>query len=331
MIGMIYIIAGVLLSNINSAMTLLLSMLLHIYGHFVVYDSNNDSINTENIVNYIRENSYFISRHIVIDGKKEPEGLCFSWANSYICYITNTMSKDNYQSSNVMSVWYLSSIEPEVKKQYALGNTDNADGKNIDLYLSNRSNNVGFHKISYSLMYEAYQWQQDVIDNILKTYKDHDFNICRVLISGKPGLGKSMIAKLIARQLKSACCFELNLLEPGTRLLNLYRKTSPTRECPLIVQIDEFDVLIDNIHNQTNIRTCAWHSNQVLDKPSYNTFMSEYVTCLPNVIYICTSNMDIDKFNAIDPSYTSSNRFDIKHQLATTQQLADSQSKAKLA
>ena len=49
----------------------------------------------------------------------------------------------------------------------------------------------------------------------------------------------------------------------------------------------------------------------VYDKQSYNTFVSEYLICLPYVIYLFTMNSSPDEINKMDASFIRTNRIDL--------------------
>ena len=53
----------------------------------------------------------------------------------------------------------------------------------------------------------------------------------------------------------------------------------------------------------------------VYNKSSYNSFMSEYVTYLPNIIWLFTSNKPVSYFEDLDKSYINNNRIDYKKEL----------------
>ena len=49
----------------------------------------------------------------------------------------------------------------------------------------------------------------------------------------------------------------------------------------------------------------------VYDKQSYNSFLSEYLICLPYVIYLFTMNSTPEEINKLDTSYIRENRIDV--------------------
>ena len=51
---------------------------------------------------------------------------------------------------------------------------------------------------------------------------------------------------------------DIDLFAPGNTVLKLYDEIRPTEETPLIIQIDEFDKLIDNIHHEKKPKKVEW-------------------------------------------------------------------------
>ena len=116
---------------------------------------------------------------------------------------------------------------------------------------------------------------------------------------------------MLADKYKSAYCFDLKLDSPGTQLLKLWETFKPEKDKPLIVQIDEFDILLKNIHDQKIKHEHDWLKTMVYDKQSYNTFISEYLICLPYVIYLFTMNSSPTDINKMDSSFIRTNRIDL--------------------
>ena len=143
-------------------------------------------------------------------------------------------------------------------------------------------------------------FQDIVINDIIKHYNKSKFNICRALVCGDSNVGKSTIGKLLAGKLGGSLCFDVDLFSPGNCTLKLYEDVKPTNDNPLIIQIDEFDNLIDNIHKQKEPKKVEWLKNTIYNKATYNSFMSEYVTYLPNVIWLFTTNKKKEYFSKLE-------------------------------
>ena len=106
------------------------------------------------------------------------------------------------------------------------------------------------------------------------------------------------------------------MLDPGTPILSLWRTVMPSKEKPLIIQIDEFDIIINKIHHTSKNhdkehKPHQWLRTMIADKQSYNTFLSEYLICLPHVIYLFTMNSNPSEIMELDKSYIRQNRIDL--------------------
>jgi deoxyadenosine/deoxycytidine kinase len=137
------------------------------------------------------------------------------------------------------------------------------------------------------------------------------------MISGKQGIGKSTMGILLANKLKGSLCKTYSPIEPGNKLESLYNKVDPTFNNPLIILLDEFDILIDAFHNNNIIL----HKNipiEVHNKITWNSLFDDIKLKLyPNIIVLLTSNLskeDIEK-KYKDKSYIREGRINMYHSL----------------
>lgn len=324
-------ITGFILNNLYLILTTTAVLLFRNYPIYN-FDSASDPINTEDLLKKIREDNSFIKGYTFKEGTKKPEGLFYNFSKKYIGYIKNYQTSNNF-STKVQSYITFYGVLPITVK--CLNNEDNSldensdsdsdsdnDSKNnekttiktktIKLYLVNSYYDGEFRDLYLPFNFKPYNYQKTIIDKIDNIYQHHPFNICRALIWGEPGGGKSFIGKLLAQKYSSAYCFGIKLLNPGTPILDLWQTVLPSKEKPLIIQIDEFDIIINTIHNNLEKnKPHQWLRTMITDKQSYNTFLSEYLICLPHVIYLFTMNSDPKIINALDTSYIRKNRIDL--------------------
>lgn len=305
-------ICNYLVGNLNTILGILFSLGLYRYTQIHYFNSEVDNVNTEKLMKYMKDDMTFMQYTFTFDGEQEPYGYCFSRKKRYIAYINQTSSSKRGKSK-FTSIIYIGKLPSTIKKKEK---KEIKEDESIEIYLARAYYNESPQEIK--LPFKGFEPKDDqlAIMNMIKDrYDESKFNICRALIYGKPGTGKSFIGKLLAKELDSKLCFDLRLDEPGNPLMILWRTASPTKENPLIVQIDEFDVLIKKMHNEEIKNDHKWFRRMIYDKQSFNTFMSEYLPCLPNTIYLFTMNSKLEEIKSLDPSYVRDYRVDLVTEL----------------
>jgi len=291
-------------------------LFLIVFNHFIsnyLFSSLDDEVYTKKLLNYVKENSLFIQSKIIFDNKLYPSGIFFSIRKLYFGYIENTNTEINNRSRRDIKIYFYGKLPFKiVNKTIIINNDDNYDISNskIKLYLSEGYSDPCFKQVDVYYKEKPRVFQDIVINDIINQYNKSKFNICRALVCGNSNVGKSTIGKLLAGKLGGSLCFDIDLFSPGNSALKLYEDVKPTSDNPLIIQIDEFDNLIENIHKQKEPKKVEWLKNTIYNKATYNSFMSEYVTYLPNVIWIFTTNKHKEYFSKLDESYINSNRMD---------------------
>jgi hypothetical protein len=314
------LITGVFLKHIYVILT---TLFVFSFKHLPIniFDSSSDNINTEDLLKNIKQSNAFISGYTFKEGVKRPEGIFYNWSKKYLGYIENYQTNTSYTSKIQSKIWIVGKLPINIKSLNSddSNNTDSKQDDNkiakIKIYLGCGYYDGNFKDILLPFNFDPFENQKLIIKKIHDTYDKNPFNICRTLIWGKPGGGKSFIGKLLAKKYNSAYSFDVKLLDPGTPILNLWKTVMPTKESPLIIQIDEFDIIIKKIHkiseNLESEKSHQWLRTIVGDKQSYNTFLSEYLICLPYVIYLFTMNSSPNQINSLDKSYIRKNRIDL--------------------
>ena len=151
--------------------------------------------------------------------------------------------------------------------------------------------------------------QRQIYDNIMEIYNTK--NNVKCYIYGEVNSGKTFLAYLMARELNCYLCDTFNPSEPSDTFSNIYNSIHPTPKKPLVLLLDEVDVLIHKIHNQLIVP----HKNnsiQVYNKTTWNNMLDKIDYGLyPNVICILCSNMSVDEINVLDPCYLRQGRIDL--------------------
>lgn len=311
------LLTSLILANFMHIISFLCSIWIFIfskYYSYYVFDSVSDPINTSTLLKKIKKNDGFISQLTIRDGSKEPSGVCMNYKERYICYVHNYNVSNNFNSKMNSRIYIIGKCPIEIKAITNINKDDDSDNSNdfVKLYLSSQYHDGIFKEISLPFKnFEPYDCQQKIMEQIIDNYRSNKFFICRSLIYGEPKKGKSFIGKLLAHEFKSAYCFDVKLDNPGTQILNLWNTFKPEENRPLIIQIDEFDILIKKCHEQSIKPKHDWMRTMVYDKQSYNSFLSEYLICLPYVIYLFTMNSKPEEINKLDTSYIRENRIDV--------------------
>lgn len=150
--------------------------------------------------------------------------------------------------------------------------------------------------------------QNNIIIKIIDNYKKSDFNINVSYIYGEPNSGKSMIGILLAKKLNASLVRTFNPTEPNDNIENLYSEINPSEYKPLIIVLDEFDIILRKIH--VGVESHKYMPIQVKDKTSWNIFLDDISLGLyPHIILLLTSNLKPETINEIyDKSYIREGR-----------------------
>ena len=192
---------------------------------------------------------------------------------------------------------------------------DDNDDDNKILYLKKTfteycgNNNYQCRDIKISNNHYFNDIQDELFKEIMEFYNENKF--CKIFISGAVNTGKSYFSYILARKLKCYLCDSFNPTEPADNLSNLYTSKFLSGDKPLVLLIDEVDIIIKNIHEQ-KIVPHKHYPISVKDKMSWNSFLDKIDYGLyPNLILIFTSNLDRNQINKLDNSYLRDGRINI--------------------
>lgn len=159
--------------------------------------------------------------------------------------------------------------------------------------------------------YEPRKSQLESIESIKEFYYKNKY--CVVLLHGEKGTGKSMIPWLLAKSMSSkdcevSFCDTFKPTDPGDNFPNLYNSINPSKEAPLIVVLEEFDITINQIH-WGKILPHKYVPTYVSDKTTWNQFLDRFDRkYFPWVILVLTSNVSPEGINQLDSSYIREGR-----------------------
>jgi hypothetical protein len=149
--------------------------------------------------------------------------------------------------------------------------------------------------------YNTYYSQQAVITEISNIYKSK--HRATVLLHGPPGTGKPVTAILLALELGGKFCKSFNPTEPGDSIVTLlFNNSIPDKSVePIVILLDEIDVMIKKIENPTDIARNRVPI-QVYNKQTFNSFLDD-MELYQNVVLVMTTNLNEAELDALDPSY----------------------------
>ncbi len=191
--------------------------------------------------------------------------------------------------------------------------------KNIMMYMREG----GFWRLEYKpLKYiprvrKPLPHQKIIIDQLLADYDERGSSTA--LIYGQPGTGKSMVGELVAQTLlrrdsvKSVSYVDtFNPATPNDTFYNMYQCIEPTQKQPLIVVLEEIDILLTKIHCG-EAKPHREYSTLITDKSSWNQFFDRFDRGLyPHVILLMTTNRPITWFQQLDASYMRQGRCNLQ-------------------
>jgi hypothetical protein len=164
-----------------------------------------------------------------------------------------------------------------------------------------------------------YDYQQNVIDLIDREFRRDGHVTC--FLYGPPGKGKSNVPLLLARSYLSTMeqVFFVDTFdptEPGSSFGIMHRRIGPTKTKPLIVVLEEVDVMVLNMHNQS-IKPHEHLRSQLKCKAGWDKWLDSMERGhYKNVILLMTSNKSLDWFNELDPAYFRGKRAGLKIHLS---------------
>lgn len=164
--------------------------------------------------------------------------------------------------------------------------------------------------------FEPKEPQIKIIEQIVKFYETNRYSI--VLLHGEKGTGKSMIPMLLAKaladankensQYKVGFCDTFKPTDPGDSFVSLYNKVNPEKSSPIIIVMEEFDIMIQQIH-YNRIQNHKYIPTNITDKPSWNQFFDRFDRkYYPWVILVLTSNVSPTIIDSLDSSYLREGR-----------------------
>ena len=152
--------------------------------------------------------------------------------------------------------------------------------------------------------------QQSMLYNDIRNLYGKQSNIV-VFLWGGISVGKTYFSHILTYKMNAGMCFTFRPTDPGDSFEYVYRKASPTKSNPLVVLLDEVDVMITKIHNN-EIEQHKKYPISVYDKNTWNLFLDQFDYGIwRNVILIMCSNKSPENIMSVDSSYLRKGRVHI--------------------
>jgi hypothetical protein len=233
-------------------------------------------------------------------------------------YLLSIESKNNYDYTVTMIATeesYKSLLRDDTIISDSITNTIEDDDETKQIHIYERCGSYEdswFRKRKITFTLSPRPNQSDIIEKIKNHYDVHNHSV--ILIHGKPGRGKSIIGLFLANEYKSHYCNNLKPWQPGDSIADIVGDIEPSKQHPLIIMFDEFDGVIQKIHNSIPLH--AKIPIAVPDKTGWNKLLDDIQLGLyPYIIIIMTSNSSMLFFNELDPSYLRPGRVDLIFEL----------------
>lgn len=245
---------------------------------------------------------------IVEDGDK-PSGFFISLR--FIGYVHSNKGASGSESSEI----YILTTKRVYENLTKLESLFDDKTKQIDVYY--RTGNffwLSYCKRQLNLNIEPNPAQSKIVSEIVSCYKKSASKTVVAYIHGKPGTGKSTIPLILAQELKGSYCKTFNPTDPGDRLNDLYNLISPKLDTPMVLVIEEANIMINNIHNH-RIESHKHIPVLVRNKESWNSLFDDIKLMYPYLIIVMTSNVPPEVIDDLDSSYLRKGRVDIKAEI----------------
>lgn len=294
------IFSTIILSSLSIFWTLLIIPFMFFgYSFYNVTDSN--------VITCISNN---IKYSTIRNEDEDPSGLFIGYY--YVGYIS---ARSNKESPGLLYCLSTEKMFKELTKKECIS-TD--ETKNIFISLITLKGNY-YCRYSRKRDLECSHYlpkenQEQVVDDTINFYNTN--HICVTMVYGNPGTGKSIIGLLIAKKLKGSFCKTYNPSIPGDTLENIYDNAQVSKTKPLILLIDEFDIILERFHNN-KINLHKDIPIEVYNKTTWNSLLDDInIKLYPYLIVILTSNLSESEIKTkYDVSYIREGRVNIIHNL----------------
>lgn len=319
-----------LADNIKYLFIIFIQFLLNYFFNFEnkrsisVYDNNTRSI-ANKWKKYIIQNKILAQNEKWLNNKFEPSGIILG---KYFLAFIHIIDKDYCDITVYATKNFWKNID---KDEYKPEKHKNEDKINNQLSIDN----TFLHKkpLKYSSMYRGsprkgwpqwtienttydlildkkdrrYETQLYVMKKIMEDYYKNKIKNCwpagnsSIIVTGKSGIGKSTIPKIIAHEYNMVLCDEFCPILPGDWFRDIYKEISLSNK-EMIIVINEFPSIVEKSYNGIKRNDKEESIQHIYDKDTLNGFL-DMINNLPGIILYVSSNKKLDWYNKMDEKY----------------------------
>ncbi len=209
------------------------------------------------------------------DEESNPCGYILSKDTSFMCYIPDCGYGQTYlvcKKEKIKEIF--GEDKPTQKIEQIVTSVQKGPTNTVDYYY--RNGDYSYFRYTKKKIYirdKTFTTQQQMVyDNIIKIYNEKNNVNC--YLYGDIQCGKTFLCYLMARELKCYFCDSFNPREPSDSFSNMYHTIDPTPQKPLILLLDEVDIMLKKVHDETIVP----HKNQpieVYNKTTWNNMLDK--------------------------------------------------------
>ena len=305
-----------LITNLKTVFYIFLPLILLIskfinYTIFCIEDRDKINIIYSKIKNdfALKYDEDYVPHGLVINKKLFPKYILFNGMYKYdpiYIFITrdnlDIILKDN-KKSGIINLKKIKNNNKKNKKK---------ETKEIK-YLMKRGwyGNIHFRTRDILIKNNSFNWKQEILyENIMKFYNKNNYS--KIFISGDIGKGKTYFSYLLAKYLNCFLCDTFDPTEPSCTLDNIYTSIDHSYKKPLILLIDEIDIIFEKITKQEPLHHKKF-SIMIKNKIDWNNFLDKIEFGLyKNLILIICSNMTKEEIaKKYDKSFLRKGRINV--------------------
>lgn len=217
------------------------------------------------------------------------------------------------EKENILKIFCTEKTFEELTKRPSVETEEHKkeDQQYIQVFYKNTSVQYVYYKSrSFNVTpFQILPKQERAVKSILAQYESSVNKSVVCMLHGKPNTGKSMVSLLIAKQLKANYCKTYKPIDPGDSFETIYNTCNPTADKPLVILLDEFDILLEKIHKDL-VKPNTHVLSEVTDKISWNQLLDNLsIGFYPFTVVILTSNISPERIAKLyDPSCIRENR-----------------------